>query len=208
MLYYKLVKQMTVIRFAAAPDAAAMAELYRPYVLDTVYTFEYDPPDEAAFAGRLRRTRAEFPWLAAERDGRLLGYAYASRAFERTAYGWDADLSVYLGPDAQGRGLGRAFYTLLERMLAMQGYQVLYGVVTSGNEGSQRFHEALGYRLTAVLPDCGFKQGRWLSVCWYEKRLCPPVPPAGPPRPASEMDWTGLDLRGLDRFSIQLGVTA
>ena len=81
-------KQTTHIRFAAESDAAAMADLYRPYVLETVYTFEYEPPDGTAFAGRLRRTQPDFPWLAAERDGQLLGYAYASRAFERAA-AWD-----------------------------------------------------------------------------------------------------------------------
>lgn len=197
-------KQNITIRFAAGPDAAAMAEIYRPYVLDTVYTFEYEPPDGAAFAERLRKTLPDFPWLAAEQDGRLLGYAYASRAFARAAYGWDADFSVYLRPEAQRRKLGQALYTLLERMLALQGYQVVYGLVTSGNEGSCRFHEALGYRLTASLPDCGFKHGRWLTVHWYEKRLCPPIPPGAPPRPAREMDWTELDLSGLGPFDIIL----
>lgn len=193
-----------MIRFAAASDAAAIASLYRSYVLDTTYTFEYDPPDEAAFIERLRRTQPDFPWLAAEQDGRLAGYAYAGRAFERAAYGWDADMSVYLHPEVQGRGLGRAFYTLLERMLALQGYQVVYGLVTGANTQSCRFHEALGYQLTATLPNCGYKHGRWLSVRWYEKRLTPPVPPVSPPRPASEMDWSGLDLNGIGPFTVEL----
>lgn len=197
-------EQNITIRFASEPDAAAMAEIYRPYVLETVYTFEYEPPDGAVFAARLRQTLKDFPWLVAEQDGRLLGYAYASRAFARAAYGWDADLSIYLRPEAKRQNLGRVLYSLLEGMLALQGYQVLYGLVTSGNEGSCRFHERMGYRLTASLPDCGFKHGRWLSVHWYEKRLCPPVPPGEPPCPASEMDWTGLDLRGLGQFDIIL----
>lgn len=197
-------KQNITIRFATESDATAIAEIYRPYVLETVYTFEYEPPDGAEFAGRLRKTLTDFPWLVAEQDGRLLGYAYASRAFERAAYGWDADLSVYLRPEAQRRSLGRTLYALLERMLALQGYQVVYGLVTSGNEGSCRFHEAMGYHLTASLPNCGFKHGRWLSVHWYEKRLCPPIPPGEPPYPAHEMDWTGLDLSGLGSFDFTL----
>lgn len=195
----------TVIRFAAPSDAKAMAAIYRPYVMETAYTFEYEPPDEVEFARRLRRIGAGFPWLAVERDGRLFGYAYASRAFERAAYGWDADLSVYLCPEAQGQGLGRALYTLLERMLARQGYQVIYCLVTSGNEGSCRFHEALGYRLAASLPNTGFKFGRWLSIHWYEKRLCPPTPPEAPPRGAPGMDWGGLEVDGLGPFTIRLG---
>ena len=197
-------KHNITIRFAAEPDAAAIAEIYRPYVLETDYTFEYEPPDGPAFAERLRKIQPDFPWLIAEQDGRPLGYAYASKAFERAAYSWDADLSVYLRPEAQRKGLGQTFYALLERMLALQGYQVVYGLVTSGNEGSCRFHEAMGYRLTASLPDCGFKHGRWLSVHWYEKRLRPPVPPNDPPHPAREMDWTKLDLHNLGPFHIIL----
>lgn len=197
-------EQNIIIRFASETDAAAIAEIYRPYVLETVFTFEYEPPDELEFAARLRQTLKNFPWLVAEQDGRLLGYAYASRAFARAAYGWDADLSIYLRPEAQKQNLGRGLYSLLEQMLALQGYQVVYCLVTSGNEGSCRFHERMGYRLTASLSDCGFKHGRWLSVHWYEKRLCPPVPPEEFPHPASEMDWTGLNLRGLEQFDIML----
>ncbi len=184
------------LRLATEDDAAALLDIYRPYVLGTTYTFEYEVPSEADFRARIRATLPNFPWLAAEAEGRLQGYAYASRAFPRAAYGWDADLSIYLRPEAQGHGLGRALYTLLERMLALQGYQVVYAVVTGENAPSRRFHEALGYRRRAEFPNAGFKQGRWLAVDWYEKRLCPPLPPEAPPIRAAEMDWSRLGLGG------------
>ncbi len=194
----------TRIRFAAESDAAAMLEVYWPYVLDTTFTFEYEVPSETAFQARIRSVLSGFPWLLAEADGRCLGYAYADRAFSRAAYCWDATLSVYLCPEAQGRGLGRALYTLVERILARQGYQVAYGVVTGENAASRRFHEALGYHRQATFPNCGFKFGRWISVDWYEKRLCPPTPPAAPPIPAPSLDWSGLELRGLEGFTASL----
>lgn len=188
---------MVHIRLARETDVPAILDIYGPYIENTAITFEYTVPSAADFTARFRAITAVGPWLVAEEDGKLLGYAYLDRAFERTAYRWAADLSVYLSPEARGRGLGRVFYTLLERMGALQGYQLLYGLVTSENLASCRFHEAMGYRLTAVLPDCGYKLGRWHGVHWYEKRLCPPCPPGAFPAAAPDMDWSGLSLDGI-----------
>ncbi len=185
---------MILVRQAREADVPAILDVYRPYIETTAITFEYDVPTEAAFLARFRDITARGPWLAAEEDGRLLGYAYLDRAFSRAAYQWAADLSVYLRPEARRRGLGRLFYSLLEAMAARMGYQVVYGLVTSENTGSCRFHEALGYRQAGLLADCGYKLGRWHGVRWYEKRLCPPAPPAGPPAAPSAMDWAGLPV--------------
>ena len=188
---------MVRIRLARESDIPGILDIYGPYILHTPITFEYTVPTVADFTDRFRAITAVGPWLVAEEDGNLLGYAYLDRAFERVAYRWAADLSVYLRPEAAGKGLGRVFYTLLERMGAMQGYQVLYGLVTSENENSCRFHEAMGYRLTAVLPDCGYKLGRWHGVHWYEKRLCAPCDPGAFPKAAPDMDWSALCLDGV-----------
>ena len=158
---------MIRIRLAGEGDVAGILEIYRPYIEMTAITFEYDVPSEEDFLARFRDITSRGPWLVGEEDGVLLGYAYLDRAFVRAAYSWAADLSVYLRPEARGRGLGRAFYTLLERMAALQGYQVLYGLVTTGNDASCRFHEAMGYRLRCCMPDCGFKLGRWHGFNWY-----------------------------------------
>ena len=160
-----------MLRDAVLRDVPAILEIYRPYILQTAITFEYDVPTLAQFEDRFRAITREFPWLVWEEDGEILGYAYGSRAFERAAYGWDADLSIYLRQGCSGRGIGRALYETLEHRLAAQGYYVLYGLVTSANAGSCAFHEAMGYREAMRLPACGFKFGQWYDVIWYEKRL-------------------------------------
>ena len=160
-----------MLRDATIQDIPAILDIYRPYILNTAITFEYDVPTLAQFEDRFRAITREFPWLVWEENGEILGYAYGSRAFERAAYGWDADLSIYLRQSRSGRGIGRALYETLEQRLAAQGYYVLYALVTSANAGSCAFHEAMGYREAVRLPACGFKFGQWYDVIWYEKRL-------------------------------------
>lgn len=160
-----------MLRDATIQDIPAILDIYRPYILNTAITFEYDVPTLAQFEDRFRAITREFPWLVWEENGEILGYAYGSRAFERAAYGWDADLSIYLRQGCSGRGSGRALYETLEQRLAAQGYYVLYALVTSANAGSCAFHEAMGYREAVRLPACGFKFGQWYDVIWYEKRL-------------------------------------
>lgn len=99
------------IRFADPGDAAACLAVYAQYI-DTSITFETVLPSEAEFSGRIRSYGAVYPWLIAEEDGRVLAYAYAHRAQERAAYGWNAELSVYVSRDAAGRGLGTKLYTV------------------------------------------------------------------------------------------------
>ena len=160
-----------MLRDATIQDIPAILDIYRPYILNTAITFEYDVPTLAQFEDRFRAITREFPWLVWEENGEILGYAYGSRAFERAAYGWDADLSIYLRQGCSGRGIGRALYETLEQRLAAQGSSVLYALVTSANAGSCAFHEAMGYREAVRLPACGFKFGQWYDVIWYEKRL-------------------------------------
>lgn len=160
-----------MLRDATIQDIPAILDIYRPYILNTAITFEYDVPTLAQFEDRFRAITREFPWLVWEENGEILGYAYGSRAFERAAYGWDADLSIYLRQGCSGRGIGRALYETLEQRLAAQGYYVLYALVTSANAGSCAFHEAMGYREAVRLQACGFKFGQWYDVIWYEKRL-------------------------------------
>lgn len=160
-----------MIRLATEKDIPAILEIYAPYVQNTTYTFEYTVPTEAEFTDRFRRITQQCPWAVWEENGKVLGYAYGSLPFERAAYAWCSELSVYLAPEAQGKGIGRKLYTFLERILQLQGYQVVYVLITSENAGSLAFHEKLGYRLTCEMPRCGFKHGRWLGVVWMEKRL-------------------------------------
>ena len=122
-----------------------------------------------------------------EEDGEILGYAYADAAFVRAAYQWDADLSIYLKPEAKGQGGGRRLYEILEELLRAQGYFLIYGIITSCNKGSCAFHEAMGYRESAFFPACGFKFGQWYGTYWYEKRL-QDGDPTSPPRGWRELE--------------------
>ena len=180
------------IRFATIGDADAIRRIYAHYILRTAYTFEYQVPSPADFRARFARVTAQFPWLVWEEDGEILGYAYADAAFERRAFGYLADLSVYLHPDACGRGAGKRLYGLLEQILERQGYCRVYGLVTEENRGSCDFHEALGYREIARFHNAGKKFGRWYGVVWFEKVLWRGEPPLHFPRPWHEIDCSDL----------------
>ena len=149
-----------------------MLAIYAPFVEHTAVSFEYDVPTEAEFARRLEEHQAAFPWLVCEENGRVMGYAYAGRAFERAAYGWNAEISCYLAPELRGRGVGRRLYARIEEILTRLGYYKLFAVVTSANAPSVAFHRALGFREAACFRNVGYKQGGWYDVLWLEKTLC------------------------------------
>lgn len=187
-----------IFREAVREDVPAMLAIYAPYVLNTAVSFEYDVPTPEVFSARFENITAHFPWLVCEEDGQVIGYAYASRAFERAAYQWDADLSVYTAPAAHRRGIGRMFYALLEDILGQQSYHNIYAHVSSANDASLAFHRAVGYELMTVMPKVGYKLGAWHDMCWFHKRLCPPEAPAHAPIPFAR-DMLTDALRRLDK---------
>ena len=160
-----------MIRIALERDVPEILSIYAPYVLNTTCTFEYDVPSSDAFLERFRTITARFPWIVWEEDGMILGYAYGSAPFERAAYSWSCETSVYLRPEAKGRGIGRALYTALEQILAYQGYIVNYAIVTSENHSSLAFHQKLGYRMAGEFHGCAFKFGKRLGITWMEKEI-------------------------------------
>ena len=155
-----------MIRIATEADVPQMLAIYAPYILTTTYTFEYTVPSEEEFLRRFRDITARFPWLVWEEDGQILGYAYGSAPFERAAYSWCAEDSVYLRPEAQGRGIGKRLCRALEKILTYQGYRQVYAIITSENQTSLEFHKKLGYTPCGHFPKCGYKFGRWLEVTW------------------------------------------
>ena len=158
-----------MIRIATEADVPAMLAIYAPYILTTTHTFEYDVPTEAAFLQRFRNITNQFPWLVWEEDGKILGYAYGSAPFERAAYRWCAEDSLYLLPEAQGRGIGSRLLSALEKVLFYQGYRRIYALITAENKNSIAFHKKNGYILRSELPDSGLKFGRWIGVVWMDK---------------------------------------
>lgn len=159
------------IRLAGLQDVPRILEIYAPYVEGTAISFEYTVPTLEEFTQRFLGITAQFPWLVWEENGEVLGYAYGNRPFERAAYRWNASASIYLCPEACGKGIGRQLYAALEQLLQKQGYRKVYAIITTANEASVAFHRAVGYRQTAVMPDCGYKFGTWYGVIWMEKDL-------------------------------------
>ncbi len=159
-----------MIRIATEKDIPQMLAIYAPYVENTTYSFEYTPPTLEQFTQRFVKYTAQCPWLVWEEDGQVVGYAYGSLPFERAAYAWCAEVSIYIALEAQGRGIGKKLYAAVEEILWRQGYRIIYALITSENEGSLRFHEKIGYTYCAQFPDCGIKFGRSLGVIWMEKK--------------------------------------
>jgi phosphinothricin acetyltransferase len=164
-------------RDARIEDLPAILRIYAPYVENTTVSVEYVPPTPQEFEERFRRITARFPWLVWEEDGRIVAYAYASPAFERAGYQWDADLSIYVEQNYHGRGIGRALYAELESILLRMGYHNLYAIVSGENQTSLAFHARLGYEEIGRFPLSAFKHGRWLDMYWLCKRLQAPETP-------------------------------
>jgi phosphinothricin acetyltransferase len=169
-----------IIRPAELRDVPAMLAAYAPYVEETAVSFEYAVPSEEEFRARVEKVQGFYPWLVAEQEGRVVGYAYASRFHPRAAYDWSVEVSIYLSRNERRRGIGRRLYESLEQCLCAQGVLTAYSCIAHAPEpdeyldhASIRFHERMGYRLTGTFPSCGYKFGRWYGMVWMEKRLVP-----------------------------------
>jgi L-amino acid N-acyltransferase YncA len=162
-----------MIRLVRPDDAAAIAAIYAPYVRDTVITFELEAPDEAGMRGRIEQVTATHPWLVAEQDGHVLGYAYGSPYRVRAAYRWVAEVGIYMAADARGRGLGGRLYTALLEALEAAGYVAAIGVMTEPNAASTVLHERLGFRNAGTQLGIGYKHGAWHDVTFWQRDLSP-----------------------------------
>ncbi|HSI52592.1 MAG TPA: GNAT family N-acetyltransferase [Ramlibacter sp.] len=177
---------MSTIRPSTDADLPAITAIYSHHVLHGTGTFETTPPSGADMAGRRADVLAKgLPWLVAEQDGKVLGYAYCQWFKPRPAYRFSAEDSIYLHPDAAGKGLGKLLLAELERQAVAQGVRKLIAVIgDSNNGGSVGVHRALGFTPVGVLKSCGWKFGKWLDVVLMEKALgegdsTPPEPAAG-----------------------------
>jgi phosphinothricin acetyltransferase len=166
-------------------DADAVAAIYAPAVTSTTATFEEVPPGAAEMARRMEAVLPRTPWLVAEADGAVVGYAYAALHRERPGYRWSVDVSVYVDPAHHGRGIGRTLYDDLIERLRAQGYVNAYAGVALPNPASVALHEAIGMRRIGVYERVGWKFGAWVDVAWYGMRLAEPGTPPAEPTPPS-----------------------
>lgn len=170
------------LRMARQDDAAAVREIYAPYV-DTAVTFEVDVPTVQEFECRLAKTLQMYPWLVAEREGKITGYAYGCRHRDRPAYQWSVETSIYLARDSHRRGDGKLLYEMLFSLLRAQGYINAYAGITLPNAASVGFHEAMGFVPIGVYSKIGFKLGAWHDVGWWQLALAPHGSAPALPRP-------------------------
>lgn len=173
-------------RFARAEDAPALLSVYAQYI-GTPITFETELPSAEEFRARVEEISAFYPYLVLEDAGKIVGYAYAHRQMERAAYGWNAELSVYLDGAYRTRGIGKKLYSALTEICALQGIKTVYAGVTLPNAQSEGLHETLGFRRLGVYRNTGFKNGAWHSVAWFEKQISPYEVPPAPVRPLAEI---------------------
>ena len=172
-----------IIRTAVEDDAPHLAAIYATYVLNTVISFESVPPDAEEFSFRLADCLKYYPWLIAEVDGRIVGYAYAGPHSGRAAYDWSANISVYLAADHHRRGIGRRLYDILIQILRHQGYHSLFAGITLPNSASVAIHTALGMKEVGIYREVGFKFGQWHDVMWMGMAISPSTEPSGKPTP-------------------------
>ena len=145
---------------------------------DTVISLEEVPPDEIEMARRIEQITARYPWLVAEEDGAVLGYAYAALHRERAAYRWAADAAVYVSQQHRRAGVGGALYDALLPLLALQGVRRVCAGIGLPNEASVALHESRGFELIGVFRRIGWKMGLWQDVGWWELELPGSDPPA------------------------------
>ncbi|HZC51393.1 MAG TPA: arsinothricin resistance N-acetyltransferase ArsN1 family B [Mycobacterium sp.] len=171
------------VRPATPADAAACVEIYRPYVLDTVITFETKVPTVEEMAERIVDARVMHEWLVLEADGDVIGYAYAHQFNSRAAYQWSVETSVYLAQDRRRAGGGRMLYTELLRRLTERGFRRAFAGIAQPNEASNGLHHAFGFRRAGRYRRVGWKLGAWHDVEWWQLDLLGPDAGAEAPRP-------------------------
>lgn len=179
-------------------DVPAILGIYGEYI-DSSITFEYHLPTLEEMAERIRTISSDYPYIVLRNnDGSVVGYAYAHRVFERSAYQFDAEATIYLSKRVSGKGYGRLLYEKLFPILEKMGIRNLYALVTEENGNSISFHEKMGFSRFARFENVGYKCSRWLSVVWLRKVISPFTHPAIPLIPFSSLPeaWCLSLLRG------------
>jgi phosphinothricin acetyltransferase len=163
----------TAIRPSTEADLPAITAIYAHHVQHGTGTFETTPPTLEDMTGRRADVLAKgLPWLVAEQDGRVLGYAYCQWFKPRPAYRYSAEDSIYLHPEAAGQGLGKQLLAALEQQAVAAGVRKLIAVIgDSANAGSVGVHRACGFRQVGVIASCGWKFGRWLDIVLMDKAI-------------------------------------
>lgn len=162
---------MIKLRLASSEDADGVLSIYTPYVEETNVTFDYDVDEAKVFCQKIDEMLTEYPWIIAEHEGKIIGYAYAKKHRDRVAYNWCSESSIYVHQDFQGKGLAKLLYEALLEILETQNMINVYAGIAQPNESSTMFHIKMGFTPVGVYKRVGFKNNQWHDVLWVHKTL-------------------------------------
>ena len=156
------------IRTATLNDAAQIAEIYNYYIQYTHQTFETEPLSADEMRARINEVLGKFPYVVAEENGEIFGYAYAAQFKLRRAYEYSVEVSIYVKNDTKQKGIGTQLYTQLFAELGESDTHAIIAGISLPNDGSVRFHEKFGFEKVAHFREVGYKLGRWVDVGFWE----------------------------------------
>lgn len=159
------------LRFVRDEDASEITEIYRPYVDNSIVSWEYEAPEAPEILSRIVKVKKYYPWLICEFDGCVAGYAYAAEHRDRIGYQWSVEVSIYVHEDHRRKSVAKCLYNALFKILKLQGYHVMLAIISVPNIPSVSFHRSLGFVKTAAFNEIGFKYDTWQSSEWFIKRL-------------------------------------
>jgi len=157
-----------MIRNVNIEDAGAICDIYNHYVLNTAITFEEAPVSIKEIQSRIAEVTSSLPWYVSEENGKVIGFAYASKWKSRCAYRFSVESTAYLHPDFIGKGIGRRLYRSLISELRNRSLHGVIGGIALPNEGSVALHERLGFVKVAHFKEVGWKFGQWIDVGYWQ----------------------------------------
>lgn len=197
-------KEEIQVRKASVSDAEELLGIYAPYVEKTAISFEWDVPAVSEFRRRIENTLKKYPYLVAEKDGEILGYAYTGPFVGRAAYDWAAEVSIYVKENKRKTGVGRRLYQALEAVSQAQNILNLNACIGYPDEddehltkNSVQFHVHLGYEMVGKFHKCGYKFGRWYHMVWMEKIIGVHEDVPAPVIPFSQLGEETLEKLGI-----------
>lgn len=158
---------MATIRLAESEDLSGIIDITNQAIRETAANFHVEPRTLDELTAAWQEAKEFYPWVIAEDDGTVLGFASASPYKAKAAYRWTAEVTIYIHPDHRGRGIGHTLYSRLLAILEAQGYRTIVGGITLPNPASIRLHESLGFKHVGTLTRAGWKLARWHDVGFW-----------------------------------------
>lgn len=181
-----------LIRVAdSGKDSLAMLDIYSHSIQTSVATFEEQIPTTQDFAARITAIQKTYPWLIAELNGQVLGYAYASQHNPRAGYRWTVEVSAYVDEKFRGQGIGDRLYAKLFAILGAQGFKTALAIISTPNAGSESLHAKHGFSKIGVFDGIGHKFGKWHETCWWQANIGERQP--SPHEPVCFADFRATD---------------